>query len=327
MESSLRFLRHWAEVLPVFALQGLIALLPLMWVPRIGEFLGWLAFDILRFRRGVSLRNLALATGDRYSDQERVRLGREAYRSFGSLAMEFLAMNRIPPKRMERHMVLENIEALWSALREGKGVLLVTGHFGNWELTAAAMNAAGIPLSVYVGRQRNPIFDQLINGIRRRAGSETVHKSVVMKGFLKSLKANRVMAILADQHDTQKRYYVSYFGRPVSAAPGPATIARRTGSPIVFMASIREGRFRYRSVFRRLDYEVTDDAERDILTITQKLFHELESEVSRHPGQYFWMHNRWRPIPPSVQLSEINRAFLAGRVAAEHLPPRAPEPS
>ena len=189
------------------------------------------------------------------------------------------------------------------------------------EVIAGALQGAGIPLSGYAGRQHNPIVNRWINFNRARAGNLPIHKDDV-RGLLAALKQNRVMAMVMDQHDSEKRYYVRYFGHPVSVAAGPAMLARRTGAAVVFCTCLRGGDGRYQLRAKRLDAVAGDDKDRDVLNLTQAIFDELERAVRAEPGQYFWMHRRWRPIPESVTLSTVNREFLAGRVPDSELPPR-----
>lgn len=318
-------LRHRAETLPLLLMVAALRRLPPRWASRFGSALGRFAFDVLRIRRGVTLHNLALAFGDRFSPAERTAIARRCFQSMGMAAIEFLVLPAIPRERLSHHMTIDNVEALREGLAGGRGVIISLGHFGNWEVAPPRLTDMGIPLSGYAGQQHNPVFDKLINDIRRAGGEEVISKGVVMRGLLQALKNNRALALVADQYDTHKRLYVSFFGRPVSAAPGPATIARRTGAPIVFFKSVREGLFRYRGSFRKMPYRVTDDEERDVLEITQSLFDALEEAIRENPDHYFWMHNRFRPIPPHVSLSPANRAFLLERLPADRLPPEPPE--
>jgi KDO2-lipid IV(A) lauroyltransferase len=319
LASAVVTLRHWAEALPLFALSALAGVLPFGWLYPLGRCLGGFVFDGVRLRRSQTLRNLALAWGEELPPERRVQVARAAYRHFGGVGLELIAEWRQSPAKLVRRADLQDIGVLREVLKEGKGALLVTGHFGNWEIIAGALQGAGIPLSGYAGAQHNPIVNRWINFNRRRAGNLPIHKDDV-KGLLTALKRNRVMAMVMDQHDSEKRYYVSYFGHPVSAAPGPATLARRTGAPVVFCTCTRgaDGRYVFRA--RRLSVPPQEDRDLDVLSLTQAIFDELERAVREEPGQYFWMHRRWRPIPTTVRLSGTNREFLAGRVPPSELP-------
>ena len=297
------------------AVQALIALLPLRWVTLPGALLAWLGYYVVPRSRQAALHNLELALGDALTPAQRRRLLREVYRFFGGVACEVLAMPRLAGTLLQRHVVLENPQVLRDALEAGRGAVLVSGHLGNWELMGGAISRSGLVLSMYVGAQRNPLVDEAINGIRRSLGTETVGKGVAMRGLLRAMRANRIVAMLADQHYSRKRHYVAYFGRPVSMVPGPASLALRTGAPVIFGQCLREGPLRYRATFRRIaPPPATGDTEWDLLAYSQAIADALAEAVRAHPAQYFWMHRRFRPIPARTTLSETNRAFLAGRL-------------
>ena len=313
-------LRHVAEAIPLLALSLLAALLPFYWVYPAGSLLGGMFFDVFRLRRKQTLRNIELAWGYELDAGQRARIARAAYRHFGGVGLELVALWRQSPAKLAARADLRDIAVVREALQGGKGVLLCTGHFGNWEVIAGALQGAGIPLSGYAGRQQNPIVNRWINFNRARAGNLPIHKDDV-KGLLAALKQNRVVAMVMDQHDSANRYFVRYFGHPASVAPGPALLARRTGAAIVFCTCLRGQDGRYQLRAQPIACESTGDKDLDVLNLTQAIFDELERAVRAEPGQYLWMHRRWRPISDSVRLSDVNREFLASRVPASELPP------
>ncbi|MBI3992323.1 MAG: lysophospholipid acyltransferase family protein [Candidatus Lambdaproteobacteria bacterium] len=297
------------------AVQALIARLPLGWVTLPGALLGRLGYYVVPRSRQAALRNLEIALGDTLTPAQRRHLLREVYRFFGAVVCEVLAMPRLTGALLERHVALDNPQVLREALAGGRGAVLVSGHLGNWELMGGAISRSGLVLSMYVGAQRNPLVDEVINGIRRAMGTQTVGKGVAMRGLLRAMRDNRIVAMLADQHYSKKRHYVAFFGQPVSMVPGPASLALRTGAPVIFGQCLREGPLRYRARFRRIEPPApSGNGERDVLAYSQAIADVLAEAVRAHPAQYFWMHRRFRPIPARVVLSDTNRAFLAGRL-------------
>jgi Kdo2-lipid IVA lauroyltransferase/acyltransferase len=313
------------EAAGIRLLQGLFYPLPLRAASRLGSALGWFLFSVARMERRSTLASLEMAFGPELSPRECRRLAARCYRHFGGVIAEFLCQAHLGGRPLDDLIVLENPEVLEAALAQGKGVLLATGHQGNWELMGAAVAAHGLPFSAYVGRQHNPIADGFVNGLRRRVGIETVTKQAAMRGMLRALQAGRVLTILSDQHFSRNRYFVRFFGRPVSIAPGLASLMLHTGAPAMFAETWRVGRFRYRTRFAPLPAPApSGNEELDLLRIGQRFFDTLEAAVRRHPEQYFWMHKRWRPPPPPERLSPTNRAFLEGRAAPGD--PPTPEP-
>jgi KDO2-lipid IV(A) lauroyltransferase len=317
MASANPTVRERFEALILATLQAALRVVPLAWVPRIGAAFGWLVLHATGYSRREALHNLKIAFGASHSEEQRAAIAERAYRRIGATFLEFIALDRLPPAEMLRRVQLPDLDVLTGALQEGKGVLLVAAHFGNWEVLSAAVAAAGLPITVFTGGQRNLLVDERINGIRRATGQETVGRASGVRGLLRALKAKRITALAADQHDSTRRHFVSFFGQPVSAAPGPYHLARRTGAPIVFAAALGAGPFHYTARFWRLPGANPDaEEEADLLACTQRVFDKLEEQVRAHPDHYFWMHRRFRLIPPGIVLSPVNRAFLESRLSA-----------
>jgi D-glycero-D-manno-heptose 1,7-bisphosphate phosphatase len=318
-------LRSLLEAAGILLLKGVFAPLPPRAASALGAALGGFLFSVVRLERRTTLANLELALGPAVDRAGRVRLAARCYRHFGALIGEFLCQPRLAGRALERHIELENPQVLDAALAQGKGLLLVSGHLGNWELLMAAVAARNQPFTAYVGQQHNPLADAAVNAIRRRVRIGTVGKQAGMRGMLRALKGGGILAMATDQHFSRNRHFVRFFGRPVSAAPGMAALMQHGGLPGVYAETWRVGRFRYRARFVPLPVPPpSGDAELDLLRITQGFFDLLEAAVRRHPEQYFWMHKRWRPAPGEEQLSAANRRFLAG--AADPAPGAADGP-
>ncbi len=312
--------RERLEARSVRLAMGMLGWLPLAWASGCGSALGWFLFRVVGFARREALRNLDIAFGDTLPIRARWAVAGRCYRLFGALLCEFLSLPRLKGERLWRHFVFDNLQVLAAAHAAGRGVVLLSGHLGNWELVGAGMVAAGYPITVYTGGQRNALVDGQINAIRAATGQRPVGRySGGVRGLLRALRAGHVVALAADQHESTKRHYVAFFGQPVSVAAGPYQLARRSGAAVVYVRAVREGRFRYRATFEALPGARPGalpeaEEERDLLEFAQRMFALLERDVRAAPEHYFWMHRRFRPIPPEVTLSEENRAFLAGRL-------------
>lgn len=306
-------------------LHGLVLFLkpwPTAWIRLWGRTLGWVLFSVFRLRRGVTLENLSLALGGESGRSDLLLLCRQCYVYFGGLFFEFLAMPRQDRNSLSAVITLENPQVFDEALGEGKGAILVSGHLGHWELMGGALSSSDYPLTMYVGKQKNPYVDTLFNTIRGSLGTETISKGVALRGMVRALRAGRIVAMLADQHYSHKRHYIRFFNQPVSAAPGPASLALRTGAPVIFGACTHSGGGRYRARFQRIQPQPSSGTvELDLLRLSQQISDALEAEIRRRPEQYFWPHRRWRPIPPSVQLTAVNQAFLAESAPGEEESP------
>ena len=127
-----------------------------------------------------------------------------------------------------------------------------------------------------------------------------IDMSVAPRAVLRSLRAGRVTALLADQNAGENGVFVSFFGEPASTARGPALFALRTGAPVMLGTCVRvPGRSqRYHVVLRRIEVRTSGDLDRDLLQLTQDHTEALEEAIRRAPDQYFWLHKRWKTAPP-----------------------------
>lgn len=301
--------------------RAILRLLPLPAVSAAGAAFGWFMFRVAGFARDQALRNLAIAFGRTLSESERRQVALACYRLYGAMVGEFLSLPRLKGAELTRRVVFANPGVLDAAMAQGRGVLLFVAHFGSWESTGAALAGAGYPTTVYAGGQRNTLVDSQLNAIRAATGELLVTRTGGARALLRALKAKHVTALVADQHESTKRHYVSYFGQPVSVAPGPYQLARHSGAPVVFSTSVRTGPFRYRVTFEAMPGPASgrlsvEAEERDLLEFLQRGFAKLERDARANPDHYFWMHRRFRPIPWDVTLTQVNRAFLEPRLSA-----------
>jgi Kdo2-lipid IVA lauroyltransferase/acyltransferase len=293
-------LRHRLELFGVRLLIWLPALLPLRWSVRVGgDLLGVLAFDVVRIRRRVTLENLRRAFGDSYSAGELVRIGRRSYINFAKSMVEFASIGRLGGERLRRLVAVRDRRYMDEALSLGRGAVVVTGHFGSWELLGAASVAHGMPADFLVGEQSNKSIDELMNGLRSAAGIGIIARGIAARGVFASLKAGRMVALLSDQDARRAGIFVDFFGIPSSTYPGAAQFAQRTGAPIVFCYIVRRRDESHEAVFLPpIEPDPAAPREDEIVRLTQAYTGALEDAIRKHPDHYFWAHRRWKTRPP-----------------------------
>jgi KDO2-lipid IV(A) lauroyltransferase len=153
---------------------------------------------------------------------------------------------------------------------------------------------SGIPVTFVVTTQSNRKIEQMVDRIRLGAGIEIVKRKDAIRGVLSALKRNRCVALLIDQDAHEEGAFVPFFGRLASTPRGPAVFHLRTGAPLVFVQSTRLPGERYRVEFRQVDSSGTEDADE----ITARMTAMLEAAIRETPEQWFWMHRRWKTLPP-----------------------------
>lgn len=294
-------LQHRAEY---YALRGTIAGLERMpWEAAcaVGERLAELGYRPLGIRRGTVERQLAAAFPE--MDEARLReVARGAYRHLGRTTIESALL-----PSLGQAAILELIEAVdgWDVLERavgaGRGVILVTGHLGNWELGGAYIAARGVAVGAIVRRMNNPLFEEYLNATRRQLGSEVIHDADAVRRAPRALREGKMIAFLADQGvKGLASTFVPFFGRPAKTPRGPAVFALRMGLPVVFGAAIRQPSGRYRFSFEAIPVEDTGDRDGDVDRIVTAYTAVLERWVRRFPEQYLWQHRRWRRQPPGT---------------------------
>jgi KDO2-lipid IV(A) lauroyltransferase len=270
---------------------------------RAGAALGWFAGSVLRIRRSVVDENLRRAFPERTSAWRR-RVARASYAHLGREAAAMLRMAGLDRKDVVTRTDVEGLDAFRAALDEGRGLVVVSGHLGSWEVGGAAVSARDIPLMAVAKPMANRRFDADLVASRERLGIEVVDTGAAPKRVLRALARGRVVALVADQNAGANGLFVPFFGELASTHRGPALFAVRSGAP-VFLGTcfaVPGRRHRYRLVLERVATPATGDAERDVFRLTEAHTALLEKAVRRAPEQYFWQHKRWktRPAPEPV---------------------------
>jgi KDO2-lipid IV(A) lauroyltransferase len=250
-------------------------------------------------RRRVALRNLRMAFAAEKGPRE---LERIAKRSVQNLAMAVVDMLRIPDmtrQDIERRFTVEGRENFEPALREKKGAIFLTGHFGSWELLNIAGGLLGHPITVLARLQKHPRSDGYLNDLRRSKGGQEIHRGLWLRGILRALKRGDIVGILSDQDGGPSGRFVDFFGRLSSTPPGAAAFSLRTGVPIFPVFITRESTDRHRiEVQAALKFPPADwPAERAETFLLQQFAAALESKVRRTPEQWLWSYRRWKSSP------------------------------
>lgn len=207
-------------------------------------------------------------------------------------------MDVLSPDEIKNRCILTNPEVVESALARNRGIIFMTGHFGNWELLAVAtmlhLNMSGI---IIVKKQRNHFVDKMINELRTKYTNRVVYMKESVREIIKTLDDNGVVAMIADQSAPRDSVYVPFFGRSVATYAGPAYFALRTGAPIVMGFSIRRPDDRYDVVFEEVGADDLRDAgNENIKVLTARHAALLEKYIRKYPDHWLWQHKRWKHI-------------------------------
>jgi KDO2-lipid IV(A) lauroyltransferase len=278
----------------------LLLLFPRRFLEALGAGLGALAWS-LGIRRGVVLSNLRLAFPEKTEDERRL-IARRTYRNLGEMVFEFLRVPALPREELEGLFEYDGWEILEKGIRDGKGVIACTAHFGNFDLLAAAHSLKGVPLTMIARKMGDSKANDLWREVRHRSGVEelVVKRGETLRAARRALASGRVLAYVIDQNERRRSaIFPTFFGVRAATAPTPAVLARRTGAPVVFLVGIPIGAGRHRVVFEGpLAPPDTGDHEKDVLAFMQDLNDRLERQVRAHPDRWYWVHRRWKTRPP-----------------------------
>lgn len=266
-----------------------------------GARVGRLAYRPLGIRRGVTERQIAAAFPELTPAQVE-ETARRSFESLGRTSIETAVLPGTPREELIRRFELvEGWDLLEAARAEGKGVIIVTGHLGNWEYGGAYVAARGMPFDAVTRGMANPLFDAYIRRTRAQIGFEVIHDAEAVRRTPRALKEGRVIAMVCDQDGLNlASTFVPFFGRPAKTPRGPAVFALRLGVPLIFAASVRRPSGNYALLLSRLPVEITGDRDADIDRIVLTYTQRLEAYVREYPDQYFWQHRRWRRQPPDT---------------------------
>jgi KDO2-lipid IV(A) lauroyltransferase len=261
---------------------------------RVGDLLWWL----LPGRRRRTLDNIRLSLGRDMTPPEIERLGRRSFQHLGMNLIEACRYFLRPTEVMLSQVHVEGVEHLQSAAARGRGVLVLTAHYGNWELLAAAHRLTGLPLSIVIRPLDHPVLDELAARFRRRSGAELIVKHQAVREVLQALRRGRMVGILLDQNATRAEgVFVPFFGVAASTSKGLAVLALRTEAPVVpvFLRRTADGRH-----CMDVSAPLEPPADGDVVAYTARFNRVIEGAIRRAPEQWLWMHARWRTRPPEA---------------------------
>ena len=276
---------------------ALLKLLPFRIASGIGGTLGVLGYR-LGIRSHVVEAQIAFAFPELSAAQVR-RIARESYDNLGRTSIEAAMMEKCESKSMtDLFETIDGWEHIESALEQGRGALLVTGHLGNWEVGGACIAAKGTRVDAVARHMSNRLFEKYLTEVREQNGLRIVFDEQAVRQIPRSLRENRIGGFLVDQGVAGlASTFVPFFGRMAKTPRGPAVFMQRLNVPMVFAVAVREPSRKYRLIIEPIAAVNTGDRDADATAVVAEFTARLEHWVRRYPGQYFWQHRRWKYQP------------------------------
>ncbi len=301
-EKRRRPLIDWLVYLAVRSFVCVIQAMPIGMALACADVLSWLAYRVDRRHRNVAMDSLAHAFPLR-SKVERQQIVRDCYRHFCRMIVEIGVLPRkMRVENWRNYATLVESELILTALLKSRPVLIVTGHFGNWELAGFALGLFGFRTYAIARVLDNPHLERFLKQFRQRTGQTIIAKKDDFLRLNEALKVGGKVATLGDQDAGSRGVFVNFFNKPASAHKAVALMAMEYDAVMLVIGTprIREGdNWHYHIICEDVidprDYTTDPNA---IKAITQRYHDALARLIEKHPEQYFWLHRRWKTAPP-----------------------------
>jgi len=279
---------------------AVLGALPVSTAMALGRALGKVAYWTAQDLRRTAQTNLQLAFPEK-DEQERNEILRQCFSSLGRELGIFSHFSTSSREVLLEWIETRGLEHLRNARANGKGVILFTGHLGAWEFTALALSLLGYPLSFLVRRIDNPKVENLIDQGRTRFGNRTIDKLSAGRSMIKILRAGEELGLLLDLNTLDdEAIFIDFFGVPASTNFMVAKLALRTEAAIIpVFAPWDPARKKFQLLLQPpVVVQVTGDENYDVQKLTAQLSMIMEDTIRSHPGQWLWIHKRWKTRPP-----------------------------
>jgi len=300
------------------ALCLLFTFIPESALPLITHYLEVISRPFSKKWRRIALENLTQSLGKEKRKEEIEYIYRACFREAGESFCEMVsAMVSLFRKssvlnELKEKFVLEGEENLKQALSQRKGIIGLCAHFGNFTLMGTGLTSRGYQYALVVRPTDESRVEMYLQKWRDRLGYDSIPalpRSTAVRRSLVALRQNKILALFADQNKAKGGVFVDFFGRPAGTVVGPAVMALRTGAPIIPIFNVRQGSNKHKVIIGApIQFEISGDQERDILTVTAKITKVIENFIRKYPTHWWWFHNRWKAKPKKKEEPEMEEA-------------------
>ena len=292
----------YSEYVLVYSFYAFLNILPQDLSLKIGRFLGLLFYKIDKKHRKHTLNNLKIAFPTK-TENELNDIAIKFYKNLGMVFVEIFRLNKYKESNIDDFVEydFDQIKNIYGK----QGILLLTAHFGNWELLAKTFGLKGYKGNVLARPLDNPYIEKILYDLRTASGNKVIYnRENAVKNIIKALNEKEIVGFLPDENASKRiGVFVDFFGVKACTMPGMANIAAKTKLPVVpaFIVRIKgkDGNYsKHRLIIEPpLDIKYTSDRKTDTMNIL-KLFNEkIEDIIKQYPEQWFWIHNRWKTRP------------------------------
>ncbi len=266
------------------------------------QLLGSMGYIIANKQRKIALESLGIAFGNEKSGRQIRRIAKDCFIGMAKAGVELLFLMERPNLLRERVQIAGE-ENLRAALSKGKGIILVSAHFGNFPLMLVKLKLEGYDVAGLMRPMRDSRVERFFMEKRVRFGIKVIYsipRRECVENSLKALRNNELIFIPLDQNFGTGGVFVDFFAKKAATATGPVVLGRRTGAAILPCFIVRQDDNTHKIIFEpELELEDGKDEQEGIVMNVQKITNIIESYIRRYPGQWGWIHKRWKSTPPS----------------------------
>jgi Kdo2-lipid IVA lauroyltransferase/acyltransferase len=290
--------RQYIEFLAAAGLLRLLGVLPRRLAIYVCNFVAAGSYFLWPRLRQVGLFNLRLAFPE-WSETERRRILFGTFLGFGRMLSDFARFPALRRENIDQLLVYDGLEHFTAAQALGNGVIFLTAHFGNWELSSFAHSLCGHRINFTVRPMDNPLLDRLITRYRCLSGGQPIEKNDFARRAIQALRKGEAVGVLMDTNMLPAEgIFVDFFGRPACTTSAPARLARKTGAALVLGLAMWDKTLgKYRLRFEPAPWIEHSDPEEEIRLNTAHFTRLIEAQIRAFPDQWLWVHRRWKTRP------------------------------
>lgn len=265
---------------------------------RIAKLLGLLWYYLDKRHRNLANENLSHAFSEELSDLEIKAILKKVFINLAKMLFEITRGYRWKPEELSKHFIVNGLDNLRTAHEKGKGVLLLTGHLGNWEMSVHLNTLSGIDGSGVYRTLDSPALNRYVLEKRQITGGKLYPLKDAVMGIFHEMSMGNFIGFLCDQNSKRGQgVFVDFFGRKACANKGLAQFAMSTSAPVVPFFIVREGGKFLLDIGPEIPLVDTGKKENDLIANTQNYNTIIENMIRKFPDQWLWVHNRWKNQP------------------------------
>lgn len=299
-----RRLRYVFEYVSLRFLMWILSVLPYRTSLLAGRKIGRIAGILVRSRYKIAQKNL-LESFPGISNEKVDEIIGGCWENLGRGVTEFSKIPKISKDKFFSLSIIDGLEHVQESLKAGRGLLLVTAHYGSWELAAQILPFSGFRAAVVARRVKNPFVNDFVNRVRSTNGIQVILARNAVRESIRWLKEGNILIMLTDHRIIEGGLQVPFFGRNASTTSLPAILALRYSVPVHAVYCEREGEKIVVRFDSKIDFSDLTQKEEDIYEATLRISQLLESRIKEHPEMWLWIHNRWK----TEKSSENNKSL------------------